>query len=149
MKEIETIRAALDKWRKAKTVQESWDAEDEYGDATDQDVMADVLAHVDSQQAEIDRLKSALRYQEARDGRIGTHSTDCYTFGPSHYECALRQIERLKADADQMLATLTLIRNANPRAWQELACEVTEFEMWAKSRANHSILLNATPKEQP
>ncbi len=109
MKEIESIRAALDKWRKAKTVQESRDAEDEYGDATDQGVMVDVLAHIDAQAAEI---------------------------------------ERLKTDADQMLTTLTLIRNANPRAWQELACEVTEFERWAKSRANHSILLNAAMKEQ-
>ena len=67
MKEIETIRAALEKWHKAKTMQEACEADDEYGDATDQDVMTDVLAHVDSQQAEIDRLKAdAARYQWLR-----------------------------------------------------------------------------------
>ncbi len=151
MSAVENIRAALEKWHKAKTMQEACEADDEYGDATDQDVMADVLAHIDAQAAEIAaltsalaecrdsmpvpspgsareiawgqaigmptevpqyvkettdellanilRLKNELRYQEARDGRIGTHSKDCYTFGPSHYECALREIERMQADA--------------------------------------------------
>lgn len=200
MSAVENIRAALKQGRMAETSKDIKVASYAYHNAIMPPAMAEVLAHVDAQAAEIAaltsalaecrdsmpvpspgsarevawgqaigmptdvpqyvkettdellanilRLKNELRYQEARDGRIGTHSTDCYTFGPSHYECALRQIERLKSDADQMLATLTLIRNANPRAWQELACEVTEFERWAKSRANHSILLNAAMKEQ-
>ena len=59
------------------------------------------------------------------------------------------EIERLRADADQMLETLTGIRNANPREWEELSCEFTEFERWAKARANHSILKNAAMKEAP
>lgn len=46
--------------------------------------------------AEIERLRQQLRYQEHRDGRIGTHDTVCYAYGPSHYECALREIERLR-----------------------------------------------------
>jgi len=41
MNAVENIRSALEKWRKAKTMQEACEADDEYGDATDQDVMAD------------------------------------------------------------------------------------------------------------
>ena len=42
--------------------------------------------------AENERLKRELKYQDARDGHIGTHSADCWSWGPKHYECALRHI---------------------------------------------------------
>lgn len=41
---------------------------------------------------EIERLRAALRYEENRFSRIGTHGPDCWKWGPSHYECTLRQI---------------------------------------------------------
>jgi hypothetical protein len=49
-------------------------------------------------ESEIDRLKQQIRYQDARDGRIGTHGPTCYLFGPAHYECALRKIEELESE---------------------------------------------------
>ncbi len=42
--------------------------------------------------AENERLRRELKYQDARDGHIGTHGPDCWAWGPKHYECALRHI---------------------------------------------------------
>lgn len=50
--------------------------------------------------AEIERLRKQIRYQEHRDGRISTHDPVCYVYGPSHYECALQEIERLREQCE-------------------------------------------------
>jgi len=43
-------------------------------------------------------LKLRLKYQDDREGWIGTHSPECWTFGPRHYECAIRHITALTDD---------------------------------------------------
>jgi hypothetical protein len=52
-------------------------------------------------QAENKRLSAAIQYEQHLAGRIGTHGPGCETWGPSHYECALRKLEALRADAQR------------------------------------------------
>ena len=46
--------------------------------------------------AENERLKRELTYQDAREGWVGTHGPDCWTFGPRHYDCAIKKIKELQ-----------------------------------------------------
>ena len=64
------------------------------------DIFDDAAKEIERLQKENELLqkevKKHLTYQEHRHGRIGTHDPICYEYGPRHYECALREIERLR-----------------------------------------------------
>ncbi len=45
---------------------------------------------------ENERLKRELKYQDQREGWIGTHNPECWSYGPRHIECALRRIKELE-----------------------------------------------------
>ena len=63
-----------------------------------------------------ERLRACLKYEENRFSRIGTHGVGCWQWGPSHYECALRESER--KDAALREAREVILHFANARGSQ-------------------------------
>ena len=85
---------------------------------------------------EIERLQKQIRYQEHRDGRIGTHDPICYGYGPSHYECALRKIDMLRE-----------LLNADNQTLRLHFGELTVNEMRIVKAAFQWVLIRAELKE--
>ena len=85
---------------------------------------------------EIERLQKQIRYQEHRDGRIGTHDPICYGYGPSHYECALRKIDMLRE-----------LLNADNQTLRLHFGELTLIEMRIVKAAFQWVLIRAELKE--
>ncbi len=52
----------------------------------------------------------------------------------------MRKISALCNEVERLRETLVGILNANPRKWEELSEPMSEFERWAKSRANHALV---------
>lgn len=100
----------------------------------------------DQAAAEIERLTAALQYEQHRAGGIGTHGPDCHTWGPQHYECAMREIERLREALKAAEGRATDYRTvAINQGWNWNICDLYGREEYAKHRGEHvdACALNA------
>lgn len=72
---------------------------------------------------EIERLNKALHWEQNRAERIGTHGPGCHTWGPAHYECLLREHERLKIDtALHKMAEESRTSGLRLDDWDKIGC---------------------------
>jgi len=61
-------------------------------------------------EAENERLNKALKWEQHRAGRVGTHSPGCWQWGSQHYECAMRHITSQEKDLESAALIVGEIR---------------------------------------
>ena len=120
------------------------------------DLLLEAATTLREQQEDNARLRGVVRYQEDRDGRIGTHAPLCYSYGRNHYECALQEIARLKAVLAQPRVPLdALIGMAE--CWDQTATEIAASGWHAEAGAfnvcaadvRRALKLAAAPEPKP
>ena len=80
---------------------------------------------------EIERLSAALRYEENRLGRIGTHGPGCHAWGPQHYECLVRE---RAADVEALREIAEALREIAEQPTGGIGCNPEGFVKIARAR---------------
>lgn len=61
-------------------------------------------------EAENERLNKALKWEQNRAGRVGTHSPGCWQWGSQHYECAMRHVTALEKELESAALIVADVR---------------------------------------
>lgn len=72
----------------------------------------DRITELEAQLAEADRR---LQLEQNRSTRIGTHGPGCHAWGPSHYECLLRDHASIEVLLGQVLKAMIYHRDQTRR----------------------------------
>lgn len=70
---------------------------------------------IQQQAQEIERLNGCLNFEQHYLGRVGTHADGCYKWGPGHWECAVREIERLNQIVDLARIVIAYRKGEQPQ----------------------------------
>jgi|GEM_PF-3362144 len=68
------------------------------------------------------------------DRYLSTHGNDCWSWGPKHYECAVRRVERLEEALRDAATSMQTIADKAGR--DEYLMTIDEVRGYANSRAN-------------
>jgi len=69
---------------------------------------------------EIERLNKALKWEQDRSGRVGTHSPGCWTWGHQHYQCAIQHIAALDKNLESAALIVAEVRKDTADARMEI-----------------------------
>lgn len=73
---------------------------------------------------EIEALREAVRLN-ACESRASTHADDCWSWGPGHYKCAVKEIKTLQAKCDALREALeTMVEMAEMNGVRAYAMDV-------------------------